>query len=121
MGSACASDYLSVPLLGEHEGVANFFIVSEPIGLKLRKTSGDVYLYAQIFTGFMYIAAALCMWFLRAWKVGELEQIAAEHNKSLESVDATSDQTLKEHIINPSRGREYKSSLVKRLFRRIRV
>ncbi|MCJ1223549.1 Tubulin beta chain (Beta tubulin) [Toensbergia leucococca] len=94
---------------------------SEPIGLKLRKTSGDVYLYAQIFTGFMYIAAALCMWFLRAWKVGELEQIAAEHNKSLESVDATSDQTLKEHIINPSRGREYKSSLVKRLFRRIRV
>jgi hypothetical protein len=23
----------------------------------------------------MYIGAALCMWFLRAWKIGELERI----------------------------------------------
>jgi hypothetical protein len=47
---------------------------SEPIGIKLRTTSGDTYLHAQIFTGFMYIAAALCMWFLRAWKISELEK-----------------------------------------------
>jgi hypothetical protein len=24
----------------------------------------------------MYIAAAICMWFLRAWKIGELEMVA---------------------------------------------
>ncbi len=49
---------------------------AEPIGLELRRTSGDIYLHAQIFTGFMYIAAALCMWLLRAWKIGELERTA---------------------------------------------
>jgi len=48
---------------------------SEPIGLELRTTSGDIYLHAQLFTGFMYIAAAICMWFLRAWKIAELEKI----------------------------------------------
>jgi hypothetical protein len=50
---------------------------AEPIGLEMRTTSGDIYLHAQIFTGFMYIGAALCMWFLRAWKIGELERTAA--------------------------------------------
>ena len=49
---------------------------AEPIGLELRTTSADIYLHAQIFTGFMYIAAALCMWLLRAWKIGELERTA---------------------------------------------
>jgi len=46
---------------------------AEPIGLELRTTSGDIYLHAQIFTGFMYIGAALCMWFLRAWYVLDSE------------------------------------------------
>jgi hypothetical protein len=49
---------------------------AEPIGLELRTISGDTYLHAQIFTGFMYIGAALCMWFLRAWKISELERQA---------------------------------------------
>jgi len=51
---------------------------SEPIGLKLRASSGNIYLHAQIFTGFMYIGAALCMWFLRAWKISELERVFNE-------------------------------------------
>lgn len=46
---------------------------SEPIGLQLRQASGNIYLHAQIFCGFMYIGAAVCMWFLRAWKIRELE------------------------------------------------
>lgn len=49
---------------------------SEPIGLELWQTTGDIYLHAQIFTGLMYIAAAVCMWLLRAWKVRELESMA---------------------------------------------
>lgn len=32
---------------------------SEPIGLELRASSGNIYLHAQVFTGFMYIGAAL--------------------------------------------------------------
>jgi len=48
---------------------------AEPIGLELRATSGNVYLHAQLFTGFMYIGAAVCAWFLRAWKISELERV----------------------------------------------
>lgn len=48
---------------------------SEPIGLELRAKTGDVYEHAQLFTGFMYVGAAICMWFLRAWKIGELERL----------------------------------------------
>jgi len=51
---------------------------SESIGLKLRASSGNIYLHPQIFTGFMYIGAALCMWFLRAWKIAELERVFDE-------------------------------------------
>ena len=47
---------------------------AEAIGLELRTTSGDTYLHAQIFTGSMYLGAALCLWFLRAWKISELEK-----------------------------------------------
>lgn len=48
---------------------------SEPIGLELRQESSDIYLHVQIYTGFMYIGAAVCMWFLRAWKIGELKRM----------------------------------------------
>lgn len=49
---------------------------SEPIGLELRRNTGNIYLHAQIFTGVMYIAAALCIWLLRAWKIRELQRMA---------------------------------------------
>lgn len=51
------------------------------MGLELRADSGNIYLHAQVFTGLMYIAAAFCMWFLRAWKIRELEK-AEEKEKS---------------------------------------
>ena len=64
---------------------------AEPIGLGLRATTGDIYLHAQIFTGIVYIAAALCMWFLRAWKIRELEKLAktkAERERGVRNDDA---------------------------------
>lgn len=51
---------------------------AEPIGLELRASTGNIYLNAQIFTGIMYIVAALCLWFLRAWKIRAVEQLKAE-------------------------------------------
>lgn len=51
------------------------------MGLELRTTSGDTYLHAQIFTGSMYLGAAICMWFLRAWKIAELERQAVAKEK----------------------------------------
>lgn len=68
--------------------------VSEPIALELRQTSGSIYLHAQIFTGFMYTGAALCMWFLRAWKIGQLEEMAAQTHKAAESLDPVTEQPL---------------------------
>lgn len=35
----------------------------------LRRSHGNIYLDAQIFTGFSFIAAALCSWFIRSWKI----------------------------------------------------
>jgi hypothetical protein len=59
---------------------------SEPIGLELRTTSGNFYLHAQLFTGFMYIGAAICMWFLRAWKIGELGDLMMSNEKKEEGI-----------------------------------
>jgi MFS family permease len=52
--------------------------VSEVIGLQLKQPSGNIYLHAQVFTGFMYIGASVCLWFVRAWKIRELEEAHAE-------------------------------------------
>ena len=80
------------------ECVANSDPVSEPIALELRQKSGNIYLHAQIFTGFMYIAAGLCMWFLRVWKIEEIEQVAAEQDKRPEDIDATSAEPVDIHF-----------------------
>ncbi|BCR95886.1 MCT family MFS transporter [Aspergillus luchuensis] len=48
--------------------------VSEAIALVLRDngSTDSVYLRVQIFTGFMYIGGAACLWLVRGWKIGEL-------------------------------------------------
>lgn len=63
---------------------------SEPIALEIYGNTGD-YLGTQVFIGFMYTAAALCILFLRGWKVGELNEMERMKNDSLDdtnSVDA---------------------------------
>jgi hypothetical protein len=59
--------------------------VAEPIGLQLKSQTGNIYLHAQVFTAMMYIAAALCLWFLRAWKINELQTIANEDDEKREA------------------------------------
>lgn len=96
--------------------LANVLLVSEPIALKLRQTNGDTYLHAQIFTGFMYVASAISMWLLRAWKIGEIERIAASQEKTPAEVDARSSEPGEASLIARSGSRIVKSSIVKRLF-----
>ncbi|KAB8079128.1 MFS transporter [Aspergillus leporis] len=50
--------------------------VSEAIALVLRdnESRDSVYLRVQIFTGFMYIGGALCLWVVRGWKVRVLNR-----------------------------------------------
>ncbi|KAL8854587.1 MAG: hypothetical protein Q9221_000622 [Calogaya cf. arnoldii] len=86
---------------------------AEPIALELRQQTGNIYLHAQIFTGLMYIAAAVCMWFLRAWKIGEIEKIAGANGKSPAEVSVVASEPVEDTsrtIRQPS------SSVLMRLF-----
>ena len=65
---------------------------SEPIALEIVGGTGS-YLGTQLWTGFMYIAAALCLLVLRGWKIGELDELAKmkeEGDEDLENVEAES-------------------------------
>ncbi|KAI9827537.1 MAG: hypothetical protein M1832_004887 [Thelocarpon impressellum] len=66
---------------------------AEPIALRLRQQTGNIYLYAQMFTGAMYLCAALCMWFLRAWKIKELQIEAAREEKVRHGADTPDSQS----------------------------
>lgn len=59
---------------------------SEPIALKIVDGTGS-YLGTQLFTGFMYIAAAACLWVLRGWKIGELNEVSRITNEAPEDLD----------------------------------
>ncbi|KAL8920768.1 MAG: hypothetical protein Q9208_006098 [Pyrenodesmia sp. 3 TL-2023] len=52
---------------------------SQPIALQIASSTGG-YLGTQLFVAFMYMAAALCMLFLRGWKVDELNELARREN-----------------------------------------
>ncbi|KAH0355916.1 putative monocarboxylate transporter, partial [Aureobasidium melanogenum] len=63
---------------------------SEPIGLEVVSFDGG-YLGAQLFTGFMYVGAAVCALFLRSWKIAEVDEIEGLQN--VENVDAVAIET----------------------------
>jgi hypothetical protein len=50
---------------------------AEAIALEMRDTGSPhwVYLPPQIFTACMYVGGALCLWVLRGWKIGQLEEV----------------------------------------------
>lgn len=51
---------------------------AEPIALWLRTDNGTNLMHAQIFVGFMFMAACGCLWLVRAWKISELEKADTE-------------------------------------------
>jgi MFS family permease len=63
---------------------------SEPIALEIVGNTGS-YLGAQLFIGAMYTTAAVCVLFLRGWKVGELDEMARV--KGVAMMDANLDST----------------------------
>ncbi len=94
--------------------LANLPTVSEPIALELRQMSGDIYLHAQIFTGIMYMAAAVCMWFLRAWKIGQIEEIATERNERPEDLNAAANEPIDSQDVSTAL-KASRSNVIKRL------
>ena len=92
--------------------LANLDTVAEPVALELRQKKGNIYLHAQIFTGFMYTAAALCMWFLRGWKIQQIEQIAAEKAKRSSDIDVANIELVDERSVCSTR-RKSKTGILK--------
>ncbi|KAL2810455.1 major facilitator superfamily domain-containing protein [Aspergillus granulosus] len=66
--------------------------VAEPIALLLRnnKSEDHVYLHVQIFTGLMYIAAAVCLWLVRGWKVSD--NIRVKQNMAAAATTGTNER-----------------------------
>ena len=89
--------------------------------MKLAQADGGKYLNAQVFTGFMYVGAALCMWLLRAWKIGQLELLVTETEKPSESIDPVRDQPSEGTIQGASEVGSPTSNVLKRmcLWRRV--
>lgn len=61
-------------------------LFSEPIALQIVQGTGS-YLGTQLFTGLMYIAAAICLIAVRGWKIGEVDEIARMLNESPDNID----------------------------------
>jgi len=61
----------------------------------------------------MYIAAAWCLWFLKAWKVGQLERIAAKESEATSQVDPVEAANIPE----PQGIPDPRSSYLKRMLR----
>jgi hypothetical protein len=47
--------------------------VAEVIALKLRRSTGDIFLDTQLFTGLMFVGATICALILRSWKIVKTE------------------------------------------------
>lgn len=60
---------------------------SEPIALELVGDTGN-YLGTQLFIGFMYTTAALCVLFLRGWKAGELNEMKKAKDETLGDINS---------------------------------
>lgn len=73
---------------------------SEAIALEIVSGTGS-YLGTQLWTAFMYIAAAICLLFLRGWKIGEIEEIGKAKGQDSREVNvaaaAQNDEDLAQH------------------------
>lgn len=56
------------------------------------------------------------MWFLRGWKIGQIEQIAAEQERRPEDTDAASSEPVSDKAITLA-AKRYKRGVLKRLFK----
>ncbi|KAF2472200.1 MFS general substrate transporter [Lindgomyces ingoldianus] len=65
---------------------------SEAIALEIVDFDDGSYTGAILFTGFMYIGAAVFVWLVRAWKIGEMEERAAARMTDPQAIDLVTDK-----------------------------
>lgn len=63
----------------------------------------------------MYVAAAICLWLLRAWKIGDMEHMAASEAKDVNGTRNGDSKGLQDVVPEKIMHRR-KSSILKRLF-----
>ena len=96
--------------------------VAEPVGLALRRSTGDVYLDVQIFTGFMFIGASICNLFLRGWKINQTEKEAVAKRERGQELEERGRERRTDRAVKHSGGRLSHAKLVsRRLFQLERV
>ncbi|RAR10534.1 hypothetical protein DDE83_005038 [Stemphylium lycopersici] len=76
--------------------VGGMVAVSEAIGLEIVAFNGGSYTGAILFTGWMYIGAAVFLWLVRTWKIGEDEENEALAEKQVDESAAVSGKTFEE-------------------------
>lgn len=75
------------------------------------------YTGAILFTGFMYLGAAVLLWLVRAWKIGELEEVAAKAQVDERQVDPVTEGIIGDQADGaPVSGEVRKTSFARRLF-----
>ncbi|CBX92372.1 hypothetical protein LEMA_P050780.1 [Plenodomus lingam JN3] len=99
---------------------------AEVIGLEIVAFHGGSYTGAILFTGFMYVGAAMFLWLVRTWKIGEMEEKAAAAAAAAVAAAGKVEgevDLVGSGILNPSLPAAdfRKSSFVKRMFMLRRV
>lgn len=67
---------------------------AEVIGLQLKFPGKGGYLHVQIFIGFMFLLSFLSIWFLRSWKLGEMDMLGL--TKEQRAADMQNDDLARE-------------------------
>ncbi|KAI2955220.1 hypothetical protein CBS147322_3433 [Aspergillus niger] len=98
---------------------------AEPIALWLRTDNETNFLHAQVFVGFMFMAACICLWLVRAWKVAELENAAPDSDPLKGEVQSRDNDAVLQGPVARTTSRvpsmTSKAKIVRRLFTMARV
>ncbi|KAF4630901.1 hypothetical protein G7Y89_g7236 [Cudoniella acicularis] len=79
-------------------------LVELPAGLAvMQRSSGRVYLNVQVFAGAMFLAAAVCLFFVRRWKIAEVVRIEKEEGRLEEQVGNDSSMSSQDALTTESK------------------
>lgn len=99
---------------------------AELVALSLRTDNGTNFLHAQIFTGFMFMGAAISLWLVRAWKISELQKTGAgndpvEREAVIRDDDAVPQQPVRDRTFSGDLSAASKARTSEGLFMMVKV
>jgi MFS family permease len=82
---------------------------AEVIGLELKMPGHNGYIHVQVFIGAMFFASWLSIWFLRSWKLGEINRLGLTQEQR--ETDIQNDDVAQQQAGNAVRSRNGSSLL----------